>query len=96
MLASPSTIFRLRLLIPAIVASLTSLLAQSGTPRNPDNDWPTFNRDLAGTHFEYAAGAIPITYRGKNGKQYVAIMAAGQPMNNAAAGHQGLMVFSLP
>jgi len=51
---------------------------------------------LAGTHFEYAAGAIPITYRGKNGKQYVAIMAAGQPMNNAAAGHQGLMVFSLP
>jgi glucose dehydrogenase len=30
------------------------------------------------TRFEYSAGAIPITYRGKNGKQYVAIMAAGQ------------------
>jgi quinoprotein glucose dehydrogenase len=48
------------------------------------------------TRFEYSANAIPITFSGRNGKQYVAIMAAGQPMSDAANGHQGLMVFSLP
>jgi len=53
-------------------------------------------RQLWETKFEYSAGAIPITFRGKNGKQYVAIMAAGQKMPSAVDGRQGLMVFALP
>ncbi|MAW81956.1 MAG: quinoprotein glucose dehydrogenase [Parvularcula sp.] len=50
---------------------------------------------------DYHAQAVPITYRGKDGKQYVAVMAAnfgasprgpdGGPLNNEA-----LMVFALP
>lgn len=50
---------------------------------------------------DYHAQAVPITYRGKDGKQYVAVMAAnfgasprgpdGRPLNNEA-----LMVFALP
>ena len=53
-------------------------------------------KQLWETRFEYTASAIPITYRGKNGKQYVAIMAAGQKLPNAVDGHQALMVFALP
>jgi quinoprotein glucose dehydrogenase len=56
----------------------------------------TTGKQLWETTFEYSASAIPITFRGKNGKQYVAIMAAGTPMNGATEGHQGLMVFALP
>ena len=53
-------------------------------------------KQLWETKFEYSAGAIPVTFQGKNGKQYVAIMAAGPPIDGAANGHQALMVFSLP
>ena len=45
---------------------------------------------------DYAANAIPITYQGKNGKQYVAVMSAGAASIGAAPNNQGLLVFSLP
>ena len=45
----------------------------------------------------YTATAVPMTYRGKNGKQYVAIIAAsGGNANGAPKGSQSLIVFSLP
>jgi quinoprotein glucose dehydrogenase len=53
-------------------------------------------RELWVTKLEYTANAVPITYRGKSGKQYVAVMAAGIPGAGAVQGHQGLMVFALP
>ncbi len=51
-------------------------------------------KELWVARLEHSANAIPITYRGKNGKQYVAVMAAGMPTEGAD--RQGLTVFSLP
>ena len=45
----------------------------------------------------YTSTAVPITYQGKNGKQYVAIIAAsGGPQNGAPKDSQSPIVFSLP
>jgi hypothetical protein len=45
-----------------------------------------------------SAHAVPITYLGKNGKQYVAIVAAGLSAldDPAPAGSDALVVFALP
>jgi quinoprotein glucose dehydrogenase len=44
---------------------------------------------------DYQATAVPITYQGKNGKQYVAIVAAvGGPRDGARG--KGLFVYALP
>ncbi len=59
-------------------------------------------KELWVTKLEYTATAIPMTYEAKNGKQYVAIVAAagggGGGRGRAAAGpmNQGLVVFALP
>jgi glucose dehydrogenase len=53
-------------------------------------------KELWVTDLGYTVSAIPMTFRGKNGKQYVAVMAAGAPAANAIPDKQGLMVFSLP
>jgi glucose dehydrogenase len=44
---------------------------------------------------DYQATAVPITYQGKNGKQYVAIVAAVGGARDATAG-KGLFVYALP
>jgi quinoprotein glucose dehydrogenase len=44
----------------------------------------------------YSANANPISYRGRNGKQYVAVMAAGAPDPDAPPDGQALVVFALP
>ena len=49
-------------------------------------------KELWTQQLDYAATANPITYRGKSGKQYVAIVAAGPGKGN----NQALMVFALP
>lgn len=49
-------------------------------------------KELWVTKLGHTATAIPMTYRGKNGKQYVAIVAASGGPNTG----QGLVVFSLP
>jgi len=58
-------------------------------------------KELWSTELEYSAQAVPITYRGKDGRQYVAVTAAnfgagvrgpdGKPLNNEA-----LVAFALP
>jgi quinoprotein glucose dehydrogenase len=53
-------------------------------------------KELWTTQLDYSANAIPITYRGKNGRQYVAVTAAGVPAAGAAPDGQALMVYSLP
>lgn len=53
-------------------------------------------KELWETKLEYSANAVPITYQGKDGKQYVAIMAAGAAAAGASPNHQALLVFALP
>jgi glucose dehydrogenase len=50
-------------------------------------------KELWVTKLDYTASAIPITYQGKNGKQYVAIVAA---VGGSSAAGKGLVVFALP
>jgi len=61
-----------------------------------DNRFRAFDsktgKELWSTKLGYAASAVPITYQGKSGKQYVAIMAAGGGQGN----NQALLVFGLP
>ncbi|HEX5107585.1 MAG TPA: PQQ-binding-like beta-propeller repeat protein [Vicinamibacterales bacterium] len=49
-------------------------------------------KELWAVRLEYNVTAIPITYMGKNGKQYVAVVAA----TNGQGNNESLQVFSLP
>jgi quinoprotein glucose dehydrogenase len=51
---------------------------------------------LWSTQLPYTATAIPITYEGKNGKQYVAIMDASGTIGDHSGNDQSLLVFALP
>jgi glucose dehydrogenase len=54
-------------------------------------------KELWVTKLPYVSTAVPITFQGKNGKQYVAIVAAsGGPANGAPKDSQSLIAFSLP
>ena len=61
-----------------------------------DNRFRAFDsktgKELWSTKLDYTATAVPMTYQGKNGKQYVAIMAAG----GGKGSDQALLVFALP
>jgi quinoprotein glucose dehydrogenase len=50
------------------------------------------------TRLEYVARSVPITYRGRNGKQYVAIIGAGEGTiaNPNPLGNESVYVFALP
>jgi len=50
-------------------------------------------KELWSTKLDYTASAVPISYQGKNGKQYVAIIAAGP---GDRGNNQSLVVFALP
>jgi quinoprotein glucose dehydrogenase len=49
-------------------------------------------KELWSATLSYVASAVPITYQGKNGKQYVAVVAAGGGSGN----DQALIAFALP
>jgi quinoprotein glucose dehydrogenase len=53
-------------------------------------------RQLWVTKLDYSAQATPITYRGKDGRQYVAVVATGGSYLNSPSGGDSLMVFALP
>ena len=61
-----------------------------------DNRFRAFDsktgNELWSAKLEYTASAVPMTYQGKDGKQYVAIMSAG----GGGGTDQGLVVFALP
>jgi quinoprotein glucose dehydrogenase len=68
-----------------------------------DNRFRAFDsrtgKELWVTKLDYTATAVPMTYLGKNGRQYVAIVAAsagGFGPSAAAGGNQSLVVFALP
>jgi quinoprotein glucose dehydrogenase len=54
--------------------------------------------ELWSTELPVAAHAVPITYLGRNGKQYVAIVAAGRAAGESAGatGRPALLTFALP
>jgi len=62
-----------------------------------DNRFRAFDsksgKELWAAKLDYAATAVPITYQGKAGKQYVAIVAAG---GAARDNNQSLVVYALP
>jgi quinoprotein glucose dehydrogenase len=49
-------------------------------------------RELWSVRFDYNVTAIPMTYQGRNGKQYVAVVAA----TSGSGGNEALRVFALP
>ena len=51
--------------------------------------------ELWAEKLDYAATAVPMTYQGKNGRQYVAIVAAVGGTANASSG-KGVFAFALP
>ncbi len=53
-------------------------------------------KELWRTRLDYAGHATPITYRGKDGKQYVAITATGGTTIGTKAGGDSVAVFALP
>ncbi len=61
-----------------------------------DNRFRAFDsqtgKKLWSAKLNYTATAVPMTYEGKNGKQYVAIVAAG----GGSGDGQGLVVYALP
>ena len=57
---------------------------------------PRRARKLWTTKLVDAAKAMPITYQGKNGKQYVAILAAGGENRSPDNPGGRLYVFALP
>jgi len=65
-----------------------------------DNRFRAFDsrsgRELWSVQLDYEANAIPMTYQGENGKQYVAIMSSGAPSPGASRNGQALLVYSLP
>ena len=53
-------------------------------------------KELWTTKLDYSAHATPITYRGKDGRQYVAVVATGGSYLASPTGGDSLMVFALP
>ena len=53
-------------------------------------------KEIWTTKLDYAAHATPITYRGKDGKQYVAVTATGGSFLRDPTGGDSLVVFGLP
>jgi quinoprotein glucose dehydrogenase len=52
-------------------------------------------KELWSDQMEYTATAVPITYEGKNGKQYVAIIEASRAPG-VKTGNESLLVYALP
>ena len=53
-------------------------------------------KEIWTTKLDYSAHATPITYHGKDGRQYVAVVATGGSYLASPAGGDSLMVYALP
>lgn len=53
-------------------------------------------KELWITRLDYNVTAVPMTYQGKDGKQYVAVVAASGGGRGNAANNESLVVFALP
>jgi glucose dehydrogenase len=88
---------RLNLGGPIVTAGGLVFIGASNDKRFRAFDSKT-GRELWLTRLEMSAHAVPVTYQGRNGKQYVAVSAAGASAldDPAPAGAEALVAFALP
>lgn len=80
---------------PILTASGLTFIGATDDARFRAFDTRT-GKELWTYKLDHSAHATPITYRGKNGKQYVAVVATGGSLLRSPGGGDSLMVFSLP
>jgi quinoprotein glucose dehydrogenase len=80
---------------PIVTASGVTFVGGTDDQRFRAFDSKT-GKELWTYKLDYSAHATPITYQGKDGRQYVAIVATGGSYLNSPTGGDSLMVFALP
>src|SRR3954468_823800 len=80
---------------PIVTASGVTFIAGTDDQRIRAFDSRT-GKELWTYHLDYSAHATPITYQGKDGRQYVAVVATGGSYLASPAGGDSLVVFALP
>ena len=80
---------------PILTASGLTIIA--GTDDSRIRAFETRSGKEIWTHkLDYSAHSTPITYRGRNGKQYVVVVATGGSYLGSPAGGDGVVAFTLP
>jgi len=80
---------------PIVTASGVTFIGGTDDQRFRAFDSKT-GKELWTYHLDYSAHATPITYRGKDGRQYVAIVATGGSYLASPSGGDSLIAFALP
>ena len=80
---------------PIVTASGVTFIAGTDDQRIRAFDSKS-GKELWTYKLDYSAHATPITYQGKNGRQYVAVVATGGSYLASPAGGDSVMVFALP
>jgi quinoprotein glucose dehydrogenase len=80
---------------PIVTASGVTFIAGTDDERFRAFDSKT-GKELWTYKLDYSAHATPITYKGKDGRQYVAVVATGGSYLASPTGGDSLMVFALP
>ena len=80
---------------PIVTASGVTFIGGTDDHRFRAFDSKT-GKELWTTKLDYSAHATPITYQGKDGRQYVAIVATGGSYLASPSGGDSLMVYALP
>jgi len=80
---------------PIVTASGVTFIAGTDDQRIRAFDSKS-GKELWTYHLDYSAHATPITYQGKDGRQYVAVVATGGSYLASPAGGDSLVVFALP
>jgi len=80
---------------PIVTAGGVTFIAGTDDQRIRAFDSKT-GKELWAFRLDYSAHATPITYQGKDGRQYVAVVATGGSYLASPAGGDSLVVFALP
>lgn len=80
---------------PIVTASGLTFIGGTNDQRFRAFDTRT-GKELWTYHLDYSAHATPITYRGRDGRQYVAVVATGGSYLRSPMGGDSLVVFALP
>lgn len=80
---------------PTLTASGLAFMAGADDSRFRAFDTQT-GKELWTYRLDHSAHATPITYQGRDGRQYVAVVATGGSVLNSPAGGDSVMVFALP
>jgi quinoprotein glucose dehydrogenase len=80
---------------PILTASGLTFIGATDDARFRAFDTKT-GKELWTYKLDHSAHATPITYRGKSGRQYVAVVATGGTLLRSPGGGDSLMVFALP